>query len=1516
MSIGNTGNGSVSIAEALASLLVGNNASGQSTNLTTGTYNFYNIEVGCNVGDSNNGISVTRSGTVLKAVNNLIVGQNGSANSLTISNGGTVLNTGPGVIGLNSTAIGNSALVTGAGSTWSNVSSLLIGDSGSGNSLAVESGAQVLAGGVGSTLGYNTGSSNNSLLIDGSGSILSSSMDFVVGYAGNSNSVVISNGGTMSNGQLSFGGVIGLYAGASNNSVEVTGAGSAWNNGGDLLVGWEDSGNRLSISNGGSVQSSQVNYGGAIGFIAGSSNNGVLVTGTGSSWSNSGDLLLGVSGSGNSMVISNGGTVSNSQVNYGGVIGFNSGSSNNSVLVTGAGSTWSNSGDLLVGVSGSGNSLVISNGGTVANGQVTYGGVIGLNVGSLNNSVLVTGAGSTWNVHGNLWVGDAGSGTLTVANGGSTVAGAVIIASSAGSSGTLNIGSLGASNTAGTIITPTITFGAGSGSINFNQVDTATMTNIISGNGSLNQLGSGTTILTRSNSYSGTTTVSAGTLLANNTSGSAVGTSIVTVNGGTLGGTGIIATATTIASGGTLAGGAGGSGNLTFTGGLSLETGSTTSFTIHSANDFTSIYLVGNTLNYGGALDFNIASYNPVVGNLFNVFNMIAWATESGEFSSVKVGNIYLTDSSGIWSGISAGATYQFNDATGSLTVTEATPSLLVGENASNQSTNFTAGSNSFYNISIGINAGNSNNSVTVTNSGTFLQASGDLVVGMGGSGNGMLVSGGALVTNGQINYGGVIGLNASSSNNSVVVKGAGSTWSNGGNLTVGYNGSGNSLVITNGGTVINQGKSSTGGVLGMNTNSSNNSVTVTGAGSQWISTSDLEIGYNGSGNSLVISNGGSVSNTQVNFGGVIGWGASSSNNSVLVTGAGSTWSNSGNLTIGYSGNGTLTIANGGSVAASAITIASQAGSSGTLNFGSLGGSDSAGSLIGPGISFGSGSGTINFNQVDTLTGSGFSGNGCINQLGSGTTMLNGTNTYSGTTTVSAGTLVANGQASLGSSSIIVNGGTLLASGTFTAPPLTINTGALVFTGNGSLWDNKGNSLYIGNSTSGANLSLSNGATILNTDLVLGNSSTASNNSVVVTGTGSVLSNSGNLTLGSAGSGNTLSVANGGRVFDTYGYIGSDSTSSNNSAIVSGSGSIWSNSSFVSVGANASSWGHLTISDGGVVKSSGGYVGYQGDHSSALVTGSGSIWSNNGTIEISQGGNPTDNTLTVANEGSVITGTLSIAQYYGGASGSLNIGRLGTNGTAGTFSAATIYIGTGGTINFNQSDTSTMTSSIIGWNAGGFINQLGSGTTILTGNNSAYNGATTVSAGTLLANSSNALGSSLVTVSNTGTLGGNGTIRGTTTIASGGTLTAGSGGVGSLGFTGGLRLAAGSTTSFQIHSTNDFTSINLIGSSVNYGGTLVFNLINYTPVTGNEFTLFNMSGGATESGNFASIEVGTSYLNYAAGLWSGTNDGVSYQFNDATGQLSVQAVPEPSTWALLGLGALGMMIVLRRRGLV
>ena len=137
-----------------------------------------------------------------------------------------------------------------------------------------------------------------------------------------------------------------------------------------------------------------------------------------------------------------------------------------------------------------------------------------------------------------------------------------------------------------------------------------------------------------------------------------------------------------------------------------------------------------------------------------------------------------------------------------------------------------------------------------------------------------------------------------------------------------------------------------------------------------------------------------------------IGFDAISLNNSTLVTGARSLWTNSASLIIGRAGGGALTVANGGSVIAASIVIANDANSRGTLNIGSLGGTDAAGSITANLLSFGSGRGAINFNQRDQFTlSNSISGLGSVFQLGIGTTTLSGVNTYSGTTRVQAGTL-------------------------------------------------------------------------------------------------------------------------------------------------------------------------------------------------------------------------------------------------------------------------------------------------------------------------------------------------------------------------------------------------------------------------------------------------------------------------------------------------------------------------------
>ncbi|MGH8091938.1 MAG: autotransporter-associated beta strand repeat-containing protein [Chthoniobacterales bacterium] len=71
--------------------------------------------------------------------------------------------------------------------------------------------------------------------------------------------------------------------------------------------------------------------------------------------------------------------------------------------------------------------------------------------------------------------------------------------------------------------------------------------------GSLIKIGTTTLTLTGANIYTGGTTVSAGTLVINNTTGSGTGTGAVNVTGGTLGGKGIISGVVTVNSGAFLA---------------------------------------------------------------------------------------------------------------------------------------------------------------------------------------------------------------------------------------------------------------------------------------------------------------------------------------------------------------------------------------------------------------------------------------------------------------------------------------------------------------------------------------------------------------------------------------------------------------------------------------------------------------------------------------------------------------------------------------------------------------------------------------------------------------------------------------------------------------------------------------------------------------------------------------------------------------------------------------------------
>ena len=289
----------------------------------------------------------------------------------------------------------------------------------------------------------------------------------------------------------------------------------------------------LAIQNGGTV----TDFGGFVGNLPGSQ--GTATVSAGSTWTNASNVVVGGMGMG-TLTIQDGGTVNSGG---GGSIGLSAGSTG-AVTVTGPGSAWNNSpgGGLNVGAFGTG-TLTIANGGTVINDTPNTAN-IGEFAGSLG-TVMVTGADSTWSNSLGVNIGRLGTGTLTVADGG-IVNGPIMIATNPGSIGTLNIGA-GVGNPAvapGTLTAPSVAFGSGTGTINFNHTSSNyVFAPAISGGGSVNVL-AGATILTADNSYTGRTTVSGGTLavgdFAHPSAALSGGGPITVGSGGTLGGYGSV----------------------------------------------------------------------------------------------------------------------------------------------------------------------------------------------------------------------------------------------------------------------------------------------------------------------------------------------------------------------------------------------------------------------------------------------------------------------------------------------------------------------------------------------------------------------------------------------------------------------------------------------------------------------------------------------------------------------------------------------------------------------------------------------------------------------------------------------------------------------------------------------------------------------------------------------------------------------------------------------------------------
>ncbi|MBI5396368.1 MAG: PEP-CTERM sorting domain-containing protein, partial [Verrucomicrobia bacterium] len=529
-----------------------------------------------------------------------------------------------------------------------------------------------------------------------------------------------------------------------------------------------------------------------------------------------------------------------------------------------------------------------------------------------------------------------------------------------------------------------------------------------------------------------------------------------------------------------------------------------------------------------------------------------------------------------------------------------------------------------------GTAAAGSNNSIVVTDPGTFVLVGNNLQVGQSSSGNVMRILNGATVVLSNTTTSTIVGNNFGANSNLLVVDGIGSTLLNSnqvivGNVTgalfntmvvsggglavtrqgvfVGQNGTtlpnvtgaganSNLLYVTGAGTIMTNNvfaadtRAGNGGsfntmvinsnaamftrnfYVGVNNNANSNLLVVSDGGALWANATPLTnatdstrfaVGLRGVGNGAIVTNGGHIyvtrgsdAATGVGASDLAGNGHSPTGNWMLVSGPGSTFSNAGLFTVGRSGSGNWLLVNNGA---------------GFTNMGTFTIGERANSPAGP---------LSNFANNVTITDPGtvFFG---------GSNLVVGNNNLSNTLTIANGaTLITLGGGPTPGSYIGSNAGVDLSGG---------HNNSVLVTGAGTLWTNRA-SLEVGQNGSFNSLIISNGAALITgtgglNRLRIGNGAASSNNWMLVTSSGSVVTSQVAVIVGESGFNNTLTVTNGGTMYANNSLaIGNNTTGSNNTLLVSGLGAVLNTLGPVSVG-NTGLFNQLVVAGGGTMTNAG-----------------------------------------------------------------------------------------------------------------------------------------------------------------------------------------------------------------------------------------------------------------------------------------------------------------------------------------
>ena len=546
----------------------------------------------------------------------------------------------------------------------------------------------------------------------------------------------------------------------------------------------------------------------------------------------------------------------------------------------------------------------------------------------------------------------------------------------------------------------------------------------------LSKSGTGSLTMSTANTYTGTTTVSGGTLVAgiNNAFGS--GPMTVSGSGSVLDLAGFTASMGTVTL--NSAGSLNGSGStLTSTGTFELQDGTvnlilggtgalnkTTSgtVTLNAANTATGLTTVSDgTLAYGitNALATGAVTVNGAAAVLsLGAFNdTVGTVTVAGGGSITGTGTLTSTGTFEMQNGSVAaklGGTGIVLNKTTTGTVT------LSGANTYTGATSITAGIlNAQSATALGTTAGGA-----TVSTGATLQLQGGIAIGaetLTLSGTGAAGQNGGLVNvSGTNTYGGNISLQAHSAISS----------------------DSGSLTLSN-------------GITGTNFN-----MTLTGAGNGFVGTGIT------TGSGTLVKNG--TGTWQLNNNASTYTGLTTINAGVLTIRNATSLGTTAAGTIVNSG-GTLQLQNNITLGLETLTLSGVGASGQTGALTNLSGANTYGGLItlGASATIASDSGTMTISNTGTITGSGFdltlggasdgtlasivgTGAGGLIKTGAGSWTLTGANTYSGMTSVNAGTLVLATGSSISSSATTVAGGMLR--GTGTAGAITVTSG-MVFPG-------------------------------------------------------------------------------------------------------------------------------------------------------------------------------------------------------------------------------------------------------------------------------------------------------------------------------------------------------------------------------------------------------------------------------------------------------------------------------------